>query len=326
MSIAEQIKGIRELVMRAVPNDDSRVITFRGVTETVASDGGILRAKGLDRSRYMKNPVVKWNHSDEIIGRTVKLTMSDDKKAWDFDVEFMGPELSEFADQKYRWAKAGFLLGASAGFMVTEFEELSDKKRQELGLPRNGWVGKRWKLHELSMVPVGADEDALKRSIESGYISEEEVAGVRGMIKRVNESVLLGNFIAIQSMRDDGGDLEEREEPTEEAEPMKHRTYTIDLSDHALRAALDENTREVQHLRGAFADLADELAGLTKFLRFEQEQGEQGAEIEEAQRADSSDADASEDQSELLRQIDELRKRVANVKGDRNEQGNHRGD
>jgi hypothetical protein len=177
------IEVIRDIQVRMDQPDDAgdRVIVYRGVTETVARDGGILRYEGgqfeafLGTPEKRGNPVVKWNHGDEVIGRVVKHEANEADRAHDFWVEFMSPEVSQFADEKFRQAKAGFLPACSAGFAVLEFEELTSDQRKSLGLPRHGWVGRVWEMRELSIVPVGADPDALQRSVEAGEMSEGDV-------------------------------------------------------------------------------------------------------------------------------------------------------
>ena len=164
-------KGLREVLfsLRAA-NDEERTLTFRGTTESVARDGGVLLADGMNAQNFDANPVVLWAHDIEggqvnVIGKVTDRTFDAEAKAWDFDVRFATAEQNPLADTVYRLAKDEFVRAASVGFMVTDFErDISDERRDELGIGKHGWIGRKWELYELSLVPVGSDPAALQRA------------------------------------------------------------------------------------------------------------------------------------------------------------------
>ena len=164
-------KGLREVLfsLRAA-NDEERTLTFRGTTESVARDGGILLADGMNAQSFDANPVVLWAHDMDggqvnVIGKVTNRIFDEEAKAWDFSVKFATAEQNPLADTVYRLAKDEFVRAASVGFMVSEFErDIDDERREEMGLGKTGWIAKEWELYELSLVPVGSDPAALKRA------------------------------------------------------------------------------------------------------------------------------------------------------------------
>lgn len=173
--VLDQIDDLKRTVRGFLVRNDTagdRTMTFRATSESIASDGGILVAKGGDFTRFEKNPQLLWMHgmtwdTPPNIGHVVgwKRTKDDDGvDGWDFTVRFFDEGVSDLADQVYRIANAG-PIAMSIGFLVTKFRSLGDEERKELGLSPWGWVGERWELHEASVVPVGADPTAVKRSL-----------------------------------------------------------------------------------------------------------------------------------------------------------------
>lgn len=110
----------------------------------------------MDVSRYLKNPVVLWNHDrgQLPIGRTKTLERNSDG-SWDAQFEF-NPH-NPFAQQIKKSYDAGYINGASIAFL----------------LPKGG---KPARLVEWSLVMVPADEDALRRKtleLVGGIVNSE---------------------------------------------------------------------------------------------------------------------------------------------------------
>ncbi len=239
---------IRQLITQVrAAEDDSRTLIFRGTTESIASDGGILRARGMVKDRFKANPVVKWNHGDEVIGKTTKLVYEADAKAWDFHVHFVEPDIDGgFADSRYRMAKAGYLRAVSVGFQILEMEDLSDQQREKLGLDRYGWVAKRWELHELSLVPVGADPLALKRSIDAGEFTQKDMD-----MQPIRVLPTVRPLVVIDSERDD-----------DTAAPITPPVTPSPERGDQTREAIEANTRALQEQSRAMAALTEAIEDL----------------------------------------------------------------
>lgn len=295
MTIQEQIRGIRELLIRSV-NEEKRIITYAGITETVASDGGILRVKGAVWDRFDKNPAFLWSHYGDTIGRVVNRKLDKKAKEWLIDVEYASPEVSEFADSKYRLAKAGFLPAVSVGFKVLEFQrDMTDKERETAGIGPFGWIAEKYEVSEFSLVSVGADPDATQRAIDAGEIRQEDVD--MSPSKPVDQEKPKHHAATINV-----GVKSSKE----------FREFTGNVGSHT--EALEANTKEHQRTQVMLNALTDEISGLTEFL----ERGHKGAEIVVGEEPDTTDADADE-RREIESKIRELSERVTNL-GERNEQ------
>ena len=150
----------RELYLsRAEPVKGSRRLRFRGATENVARDGGILEAEGWRLDEYAKNPVFLYAHQHEglPLGRSTAVTREGSDL--NFEVEFPERGVHPFADTVFDLYRTGFMKAVSVGFRVNpkKTRDPSDEER-ERGAE---WVSTDHELLELSAVPVGADPDAL---------------------------------------------------------------------------------------------------------------------------------------------------------------------
>lgn len=163
------MKTITPKIMRYAPtfsvrtaNEESRVLTFSIATESVALDNGVLISEGMDAVRYLENPIVLADHNyTKKIGRTIALRNTGD--AWEADVEFPPREVSEEADDAYRFLRWSGFGAASVGFVVTKMNrEPSPELVRKYKLPeRGGWIGEKWQLLEWSIVGVGSDPLAI---------------------------------------------------------------------------------------------------------------------------------------------------------------------
>lgn len=170
LDIATLRRAIVELHTRAT--DEADTYEFVVATENVASDGGILRLSGGDLTRYRQNPVVQWRHgfgpAQPVIGTTTSIKHDRKAKELVMRMRFNEAGTSPLADEVRALVDQKIIRAASVGFQIKKFAELTDKQRQELGLPSWGWVAVEWEMTEWSLVPVGADPGALRRAMESG--------------------------------------------------------------------------------------------------------------------------------------------------------------
>jgi HK97 family phage prohead protease len=141
----------RAHVDRASLGNQDGPITFVAATEGRKADGIDLRVAGASLERYRANPVVLYGHrhstrEDLPIGRAVRAVVEDGRIL--VDVEF--DQGDPFAVDVERKIRAGYLNACSIGFAVTEWD----------GDRRSG-VAAAWELHELSIVPVPMDDQAV---------------------------------------------------------------------------------------------------------------------------------------------------------------------
>lgn len=155
----------RAHVDRASLDNKDGPIRFVAATEGRKADGIDLRMAGADLVRFLANPVVLYGHrhgtrEDLPIGRAVRVVVDGERLL--IDVEFDRDD--PFAAEVERKIRAGFMNAVSVGFGVTEWEDGSDWR---------GGVAAGWEMHELSVVPVGLDADALAVAGRSASSPEE---------------------------------------------------------------------------------------------------------------------------------------------------------
>lgn len=240
MNIFEMTKGARELILRGI-DEEKRTAVFRGVTEQVAADGGILDVDGADFGRLETNPSFQWAHSGEVIGRIIDWVTVTKDRAIDFTVEFPAQGISDFADSKWRMVQAGFIRACSIGFRINSFADLTDKEKEAKGLSRYGWLANDWEVHELSLCAVGADPGAIKRALASGAIL---AADLEDVTPEPEPSLL----------------------PYERGQAKREQTNSAqELRD--LYECITATNAEHVRAQVTMQNLTDEIAGLTEFLR-----------------------------------------------------------
>ncbi|MGW8285762.1 MAG: HK97 family phage prohead protease [Candidatus Deferrimicrobiaceae bacterium] len=145
------------LTVRAV-DEKRRAVRFLASTTTIDSHGDIVQ-QTWRLERYLKNPVVLWNHErwgdDIVIGRgeDVQVTPS----GLEITVVFVPKELSERAEKTYRMVVAGFLNAGSVGFRPGSVKlDESVGERDVYRLDDN-------ELYEFSIVPIPSNPDSVAR-------------------------------------------------------------------------------------------------------------------------------------------------------------------
>lgn len=143
---------------------DPRVLTFTFATEMLALDDGVLVANGMDASRFLTNPTFFAEHctwNDTKLGSVTAIRRTPE--GWEGDFIFAPPDVSEFADEVYRflaWAGHG---ACSVGFIPTKVRRGGELTAEEIAKygSKLRWVADAWQLLEISIVGVGADPGAI---------------------------------------------------------------------------------------------------------------------------------------------------------------------
>lgn len=257
---------------RAEDNGGQEMVTFVVSTEAPASDGGILRAKGVDLAQIKRNPVVLYGHDDGYsamsggksltgglpIGRIAATRVVDSplgKKTaveQDFIPATQPDQDSEMAKTfRFIWSlvRDNFLRMASVRFRVTEFENLTREQLGKMGLPEWGFVGRKWTPWETSLCSIGADPGAVvKRAWESGKYDNDDLDRLVRLARP--EPIIIGER------------SEEPDPPTPEpvvdtglADSLRALNETIS----GLTKTVEANTAEVRANRAALDGLLDEL-------------------------------------------------------------------
>lgn len=122
-------------------------------TEAVDRQGMVVRAKGVQMDNYLRNPVVMYAHDYGALPIGSALTVEPADRSVDATFKFAPPGTYEFADTVHRLWDAGVLRAVSIGFIPLEWEQ-------------DGKTVASWELLEFSIVPIPANQEALRRILD----------------------------------------------------------------------------------------------------------------------------------------------------------------
>lgn len=122
-------------------------------TNAIDRQGDSVQQDGWDLENFKKNPVILWAHNyDELpIGKATELGVT--VRGLEITFEFAPAEANPKAAQVRKLMEEGFLNAVSVGFIPKE---------------RNGNIITRQELLELSVVPVPANQEALRLAMSKG--------------------------------------------------------------------------------------------------------------------------------------------------------------
>lgn len=218
-------------------------------TESVDRQGDIVRAAGAQLENYLRNPVVLWAHdySQPPVARALSVEIIP---GVGLKSTFQFPEwgVSEQADTVRRLWAGGFLNATSIGFIPMSMTPI-DPDRQ--------WGPQditSWEMLEYSVVPVPANQNALRLAMKSLAGSEEKRGRVLSASneKRLKEAADLINGVLVQL-----GEAEPQEEQfagsaDPDTEPPAAKSNTDPTSNDANDAELMELIKTlVINLNGA---------------------------------------------------------------------------
>lgn len=159
---------IREAVIRALSEENikNRQAEFVISTESVDSYDTVFKIDGWDLQRYANNPIVAYGHRtwsdnpDMIIGTS---TVRVEGKELIGVVTFEDESVNPMAEKVWRKVQAGTLRMASVGANPIEYRWGVAADGENPGV----LYFTRTELYEWSIVPIGSNPDALKRSVET---------------------------------------------------------------------------------------------------------------------------------------------------------------
>jgi HK97 family phage prohead protease len=159
----------RELSFESVKVVDEATRSIEVIASTAALDShGEIVEQDWDLKRYLKNPVVLWNHNRDVrspadalpIGRADNVRV-EAKKLKEI-ISFASKDANPLAEQCWLLAKEGILKGVSVGFRPGEVtRQISDG--------REVYVLSKCELRETSMVPIGSNPEAVAKGIEEEH-------------------------------------------------------------------------------------------------------------------------------------------------------------
>jgi HK97 family phage prohead protease len=211
-------------------------------TEAVDRQGDIVRATGARLENYLKNPVVLWAHdySQPPIAKALGIEIlpgSGLKSRFQFSEWNINPQ----ADVVRRLWASGFLNATSIGFIPLKSKALNEEDEDYWWGPRD-YV--EWELLEYSIVPVPANQEALRLAMKS-LATKTPFLQKRGrVLSAANEKKLKDAAAAITDVLSQLG--EEEEDPDKQlpaqadTEPSNVESNTDPTSNDVDEAVLEK--------------------------------------------------------------------------------------
>jgi len=174
-------------------HNEGRTVDFVISSEAQDRDGDVIEAAGWELGNFLKNPVVLFGHDHGglPIGRASDMRVEGG--ALKASVEFATMDQNPLAESVFRMVKAGFLKGASVGFMPIEFERDGD-----------GMKFTKQELLEFSIVPIPSNPEALVasksinlapvreyyvKSLEDWAHMKPNMFATRGQVERISKAI-----------------------------------------------------------------------------------------------------------------------------------------
>lgn len=148
-------------------------------TDSVDRDGEVMVPAGMNAKDYERNPVLLWNHDPaQPIGKAVSLKRADSSIEAEFEFakrpdDYVG---EWFPDYVRGLVAAGVVKAVSIGFMPLDGgQRVATKGDVDKYGPEVRKVFSKWKLLEVSVVTVPANQDALITAVAKGLVTRESV-------------------------------------------------------------------------------------------------------------------------------------------------------
>lgn len=228
-------------------------------TEAIDREGDIVVAAGIELEDYLKNPVVLFGHKysdpEAVVGRSLEIESADQKVRSKFQFAPWGT--STGADVTRRLWEKNFLNAASIGFYPKVWEQINpEEEPDEWGWYSGGYRFLEWELLEFSLVPIPANQEALRLAL--GSFEDQRARRYRNLLLAdpgqedqeglKSEKVWKGVLLEIFKEEEDpegsveSGDqtiiAEEESEPEIEADPTDDEL--TELEEAELEEALDQ--------------------------------------------------------------------------------------
>lgn len=183
---------IREAVIRALSEENiqKREAEFVISTEAVDSYDTVFKIDGWDLQRYANNPIVAYGHRtwsdnpDMIIGTS---TVRVEGKELIGVVTFESEEVNPMAEKIWRKVQAGTLRMASVGANPIEYRWGVAADGENPGV----LYFTRTELYEWSIVPIGSNPDAVKRSVETIQEIRKSLEPITPVVERQDKGLSL---------------------------------------------------------------------------------------------------------------------------------------
>tara|TARA_Y100001963_G_scaffold159101_1_gene261316 strand:+ start:1350 stop:2027 length:678 start_codon:yes stop_codon:yes gene_type:complete len=175
----------RHKTLNATVEMKNEGIVAKLTTDSVDRDGEVLIPQGMVSKEFEKNPVLFYNHEyDQPIGKVTNLKRSDDSVLGTLTFaqrpdDYVGEFFPSFIEALVR---QGIVKGVSVGFVPEPSGARSATKADRMRFgDRIKRVFNRWKLLEVSIAPLPANQDALIQAVDKGLVTPVQVKSFLGM-------------------------------------------------------------------------------------------------------------------------------------------------
>lgn len=164
---------------------DAGGIVAKLTTNSVDRDGEVLIPQGMVSKDFEKNPVLFYNHEyDQPIGKVTNLKRTDDSVMGTLTFaqrpeDYVGEFFPSFVEALVR---QGIVKGVSVGFVPEPSGARSATKADRMKFGEKiKRVFNRWKLLEVSIAPLPANQDALIQAVDKGLVTPVQVKSFLGV-------------------------------------------------------------------------------------------------------------------------------------------------
>ncbi len=165
---------IRKLYTAQVKKLDDATYEAIITTGAVDRDGQIVKPEGIDITNYMRNPVVMYAHDYSAlpVAKTLRIRPEGDTLVAQF--QFMPKGIYELADAVHGAWDSGFLNATSIGFIPKHAVDADGAEIEDASYHAAQITLDQTELLEFSIVPVPANQEALRRALDVGMTKNEQ--------------------------------------------------------------------------------------------------------------------------------------------------------
>jgi HK97 family phage prohead protease len=165
-------KHLNATILKAAGKPSTFVATI--TTDSIDRDGEVVIPAGMNSKEYEANPVLLYEHNaKQPIGKMVRMKRGDRSIEAEFALA-PRPDNHEgewFPDTVASLMEFGALNTMSIGFLGTEMRPASKADIERFGTGVKRVFGK-WKLLEVSVVSIPANQDAIITAVRKGLVSK----------------------------------------------------------------------------------------------------------------------------------------------------------
>lgn len=211
----------------SIDPDDERTLVITASTAAVDRENEVLIPQGCNSKNWEKNPVIHFNHMiwELPVGTGVAIKRSDDAVRIKLKLVSRPPtypaNLDWLPDTLFWMYKEKAMRGASVGFLPRDGRIASPRDKTKYGEDCQ-YIHSRWELLELTLCPIGCNQEALAEAVSKGIMSQETADS---LISTKSEGEI-AESPAEKSENDETQVVDTGDDATDDADDENHETGT----------------------------------------------------------------------------------------------------